>query len=370
MIKPSRRLNRVKRAFNAYQDRTGMVRLDRNEDPTGWEEERLNGFLSKIVPADVAAYADSTMLKEKLAYWLNVKDSCVHVTAGSDAAIKTVFETYVDEGDKIILQNPSWAMYTVYADIYRADPIFVPYTLSLRLPTQRIIDRISQGDIRLVVLANPNQPTATLIPKKALNEIVAVALRNDTIVVIDEAYYLFTPETALEFVDNFPNVIIVRTFSKAFGLAGLRLGYCIADQQRIEDLLLLRPVMDANSLALRFGEHVLDNFDWVQQRVQGVIEGRDYLFKELQQLGILVYPSATNFLLVKCQSVEGGNMLVLDVKKKGYLIKGTFTFFPLEACVRITVGPKILMETFWRDCREYFEKYGQPAMEGSSMSVS
>lgn len=357
MIKPSARLDRVERIFDPYQDRSGYVRLDRNEDPVGWEPEKFQAFLRSLTPHDFAAYSDSTVMAQKLCRWLGVGTDEVMVTAGSDGAIKILFETYIDEGDIVLVQNPGWRMYEVYSNMYRGRPMFAAYDDRLHLDTKAIIGRITSERIRLVLLANPNQPTGTLMSAQEVEDIVSCASRRGTVVAIDEAYHLFTNATALPLVARFPNLIVVRTFSKAFGLAGLRLGYCVANAQRIRELMLLRPVTDSNSIALKCAEFALDHIDWALGRTATFVEGREYLFRELSDNRVDTYPSHTNFLLVKCNSSDDAKAMMHHARQRKYLLKGPLNFPPLENHVRITVGPPDLMRKFWADCGETIIHY-------------
>lgn len=360
MIKPSKRLERVVRMFDPYQDRHDFVRLDRNEDPVGWEAEHFNAVVQSLTPYDLAAYSDSTEFIGKLAAWMNVQPAQVYVTAGSDAGLKNIFETYVDAGDVVVMQKPGWRMYDVYNDVYQGTPVFVDYGPELEFDTAKVLDLLNAGNVRLLILANPNQPTGTLIDKKVLEEIVATAQKYNTVVAIDEAYYLFSDETSVDLVDRYDNLIVVRTFSKAFGLASLRLGYCVANEARIKDLMLLRPVTDANGLALKIGEYALDHLDWILERVADFNAGRDYLYDRLTESGLKTFRSHTNFMLIRYDSLEQAKDVMAKTRAKNYLLKGPFTFSPLENCVRVTLGPKKLMEQFWQDCGEILIAANQP----------
>jgi histidinol-phosphate aminotransferase len=352
IIKPSHRLDRVKRVFDAYQDRKDYVRLDRNEDPSGWDSEHFETFRRSLMPYDLAAYADSTQFSAKLARWLDLPADWLLVTAGSDAAVKIIFETYVDAGDVVVMQDPCWRMYEVYNNIYRGQALFVPYDRDFRLDTAALRRSVREKPARLVVLANPNQPTGTLIDDGDVEAVIAEAANVGAVVVVDEAYHLFTQQTALACVERYENLIVTRTFSKAFGLAGLRLGYCVAQRERIAELSLLRPVTDSNSIALKCGEFALDHMDWIRERVADFIAGREFLYHEMSSAGIETFRSHTNFILMRCKSLDGGRELIAETRIRRYLLKGPFTSSPLENCVRISIGPLDLMRTFWFDCKD------------------
>lgn len=359
MILKSKRLEQVKRVFDPYQDRSRFVRFDRNEDPTGYSQVFFHKWLSSLTVHDIAAYADSTNLLEKLARWLKLSTDNLYISAGSDAVIKNIFETYIDQGQEVLFQNPCWRMYDVYASIYGAKVHQVTYNENLDFNFDEVMQKVQKSEIRMIILANPNQPTGTLFTKASLNNLLEECKKRNTIVVIDEAYHLFTDFTMAEAIHDYENLIVVRTFSKAFGMAGLRLGYALAQKDRINELMLLRPVTDSNSLALSFAEFLLDHREVVEAKIKDYVAGREYLYKVFGDAGLETYESYTNFLLIRCPSRELGQKILEETKEKGYLLKGVFTFFPLENCIRVTIGPQELMKRFWEDCQEILLKYGR-----------
>lgn len=363
MINKSQRLEKVRRIFDPYSDRSEYVRLDRNEDPIGYELDFFNGWKSELTVHDIAAYADSTVLVEKLSQWLKCNGDEIYISAGSDALIKNIFETYIDSGDIILTQKPAWRMYDVYAKIYGADCQCVCYNDEFVLDIDEIIKKLESENVKMLLLANPNQPTGTLIQSKDIETILSVAHKKNTLVIMDEAYHLFTDETAIEYTKMYDNLIIARTFSKAFGLAGLRIGYAVANPVRIEEMMTLRPVTDANSLALNFAGYLLDNINIVMNKINDFNNGREYLYKMLSQANINCQRSYTNFLLVPCLDEKSAKDLLSFAKSKKYLLKGPFKEEPINNYIRITVGPLVLMKSFWSDCGDAIVQYSVKAKE-------
>ncbi len=351
-IKASERLSRVKRLFDPYHDRRNYVRLDRNEDPVGWSTEHFEAFRASLTRYDFAAYADSNDFIAKVAKWCGVTPESILVTAGSDGAMNTLFETYVDEGDLIVMQDPSWRMYEVYNMIYKTRVAMVPYGPNLEFDTAKVLEHMRREFVRMVVLANPNQPTGTVIPDAEIEAIIAEGAERGTIVIMDEAYHLFTANTAVGWVNKYPNLFVVRTFSKAFGLAGLRLGYCVSNPERIRESSLLRPITDSNSIALKCGEYALDHLDWVKQRLADYNAGRDFLYRSMHDAGLETFPSHTNFVHVRCKSADDCRTAIAAARERGYLLKGPWMQVPLTNCLRISTGPLDLMQRFWNDCAE------------------
>jgi len=359
MIKYSERLNHVRRVFDPYKDREGHIRLDRNEDPVGYDADLFSAWKNQLNVHDIAAYADSTKIVQKLSQWLEVLPENIHVTAGSDGLIKTIFETYIDQGDNILLQKPSWRMYEVYASIYRAKVHHIHYDEDLTFDIDALIQSLKFNKIKMFMLANPNQPTGTSIDLDTLKYLISLAQQQGVLVVIDEAYYLFNDISVVSLINDFDNLIIARTFSKAFGLAGLRIGYAVAHTKRIQDLMILRPVTDSNSLAINFASYLLDHIDCVMRKVNDFNQGRDFLFERIQGSNILCHKSYGNFLLVACASELAAREIVKQIQTKKYLIKGPFSEFPLENYIRISTGPLSLMQSFWHECAQTIESFGK-----------
>lgn len=350
----SRRLADVHRSFEAYTDRRAIIRLDRNEDPDGWDLPHFTEWLGSLEPYDIAAYGDSTELVASLSNWTKLASNQILVTAGSDSAIKQIFETYLDEGDSVVALDPSWRMYAVYASAYRAQLVPVAHNNEFSHSLEQLCHQIRETRPKLVVLANPNQPTGAQFSESALQQILESLAGSHTILVVDEAYHMFSEVSGVGLISQSDRTIVVRTFSKAFGLAGLRVGYCLASQPRIADLQLLRPVTDSNSIALKAATYSLRHLDWVEKRVSSIIEGREFLYQALVNCGARTFPSATNFVLVACSSREEAGSLVQKCRARGFAIKGPLDFGNNFHFVRVSCGSVEVMHQFWHSCGDLF----------------
>jgi histidinol-phosphate aminotransferase len=324
--------------------------MDRNEDVIGWDEENLIEMLGRIRSSDLAAYHDSDHLERRIADWIGVLPTNLTVTAGSSEALEMIFEAYVDEGNNVLVLSPSYSLYEVFAAKCGARLIGFPFDSSLHVDVKSLIDAIVREQPRLIVIANPNQPTGTILGSFELGKIADAALNAGAILLIDEAYWLFTPESALNLIMDYPNVIVTRTFSKALGLAGLRLGYCAGPTERIAEVEKFRGVTKSNSIALLAAHYILDHLDWTLARVSHVIAGRDYLVDKFFESGLITFPSHANFVLLECASYESAVQLVASAREFGYAIRGPLSGYPLENFVRITAGPPDLMRQFWSQC--------------------
>lgn len=340
------RSSRVHRTVVSFEDRTGLVRMDRNEDVIGWEEHRLQEVLRQIDPTDLAAYHDADHVQAQIAQWLSVDSENVSITAGSSEAVQLVFETYLDEGGVVVALQPSYGLYEVFAAKCGGNIKGVPFDDELQIDVAAIVETIRGHSPSLVVIANPNQPTGSVLGIEDLRLLAEESLAVGAILLVDEAYSLFTPITALPLVGDFANVVVTQTFSKALGLAGLRFGYCVGDAARIVEINKLRPLTQSNSLALVVAEYVLDNLDWALERVDKIIEGREYLIARFREMELVTFDSHANFVLLKCVSLQDAQELVDEVRGRGFAIRGPLRGYPVDNFVRVTVAAPAIMQRF------------------------
>lgn len=350
MVAESQRLRNVVRVSDPFVDRRGLVRLDRNEDPDGWDPGHFSEWLSTLDPHDLAAYSEATELARKIASWQSISPDQIVVTAGSDAGIKLIFETYLDPGDSVLVLDPSWRMYDVWASVYQAQLVRVPFSAELSIEVDQIVAEIRRSNPRLVVIANPNQPTGGVLEVSDLERIADASDSVGSMTIIDEAYHLFSEVSAKRLLPRHESMLVVRTFSKAIGLAGLRIGYCLAAPERISELRLLRPIADASSLAIHAASFSLDHITWVNERISSIIRGREFLLEQLCLADIKSFPSETNFVLVACGSEDKAKMAVDQCRSRGYAIKGPLNVGPLTGMIRISIGSLGTMRSFWDQC--------------------
>jgi len=333
--------------------------MDRNEDVVGWDEENLTEMLGRIRPSDLAAYHDSDRLQERIADWLGVLPNNLTITAGSSEALEMVFETYVDEGTKVLVLSPSYSLYEVFAAKCGGQLVAFPFDADLNLDVSSLIETIFRERPRLVTIANPNQPTGTRLASVELRKIADAALAIGAMLLVDEAYWLFTHDSALSLITDYPNVVVTQTFSKALGLAGLRLGYCAGPADRIAEVEKFRGVTQSNSIALLAADYILDHLEWVLARISDVIAGRDYLVSKFSESGLITFASHANFVLLECSSRNSAIQLIDSSRASGFAIRGPLLGYPLENFVRITAGPLSLMEQFWSQCSSNIFEYAK-----------
>lgn len=346
MIEPKSHIAKLYRTPEYLEDRSRYVCLDRNERTAPFSPEVTAALMERVTPEMLVSYASPAALYQKLARWLGVDRERVLLTNGSDAAIKSVFETYVGAGDEVVFLSPTYAMYPVYSDMFGASKVSVAFGPDLGLNLEELLGRIGPRT-RLVAVVNPNQPTGTVIASDDMAKLVEHCARTETLLLVDEAYYPFHDETALPLTSRFSNLIVTRTFSKAWGLASVRLGYLVSHPENVAQLFKTKTVHDLNSFSVAFGEFAVDNDRVMWDYVAQVRAGRSYLERAFKALGLETLQSHANFLLIKMPDSQGVREMVEALKREGYLIRGPFGP-PLERCIRVTVGPEGQMRAFMR----------------------
>lgn len=325
----------VDRIRGGIETRLDKVRLDKNERLACFSNDFWQNVMAKIRQEHIFAYPETEPLYLKLANFLGVTTENLLVTAGSDFAIKAAFELFVNPEDEVIILEPTFAMVDVYCGLYNVKKIKIGYDSNLNLNIDKLIGSINEK-VSLVIIANPNSPTGTYIDNDVLKALLEKAKRFSIPVLIDEAYYGFCPFTAIDLLSIYNNLIITRTFSKTAGLAGLRIGYVVADSSLAKLLYRFRPMYEINSIAVLFALEILDNWKLVDEYIRATDAGKKYLLKEFKALSFKTIDTYANFIHVDF-GINKDNILS-GFRRDGILIRGGLGVKGFEGFTRISVG--------------------------------
>jgi histidinol-phosphate aminotransferase len=335
-------LRDIVRAPEDMRGRGRFVRLDRNERTTPFSDSEFQAMLSTLRQEHFSAYPDPSPLIDRLVAEVGLPADWVSLTNGSDAAIRKLFQTFVRPGDAVLLADPTYAMYPIYTQMFGAVVDRVAYRTDRTLDVSEFCGRLSSRP-RITALACPDQPTGAVLPLERLREIIAAASRHGALCIVDEAYYPFHPITAVGLVREFDNLAIIRTFSKIGGLAGLRLGYFVAQPEIGRLVDRVRGAHEVNAVAIQIGCFVIDHPEIGERGMRELEAGRAVLASVASDLGFGFPRSPANFQLLELPASVNPRALVASLKQLGYLIKGGFTHPSVERCVRVTLaGPEIL----------------------------
>jgi histidinol-phosphate aminotransferase len=356
MIEPNEHLKAIHRTSERMPERVGRVHMDLNERVTPFEPSIQAELLAQIRPELLCHYPDPSPLYERLSQHLGLPEDNIYVTPGSDAAIRMLFQTYLRPGDRVVFPDPTFAMYAVYSKIFQAQPSTVPYVKGRALDLHELHKRVADGP-RILAVANPDQPTGSVTPAEHLVALAAAAQNSDTLFIIDEAYYPFYPETAVDLVRRFDNVAVLRTFSKVGGLAGLRVGYLVASPAITGAITRVRGSFEVNTIAIALACHLLDHPSITQSYLRQVEQGREVLRQAAAELGLGFPPCPANFQLLQFAGLASTADLATELATRGYLVKGGFSAACVSDCIRVTLAGPELMTRFWRDCGDVLRRF-------------
>lgn len=340
MINPQLRVRQLVREHVTKINRLSKLRLDLNENIVGWPAELLRELVSAITPDDLSAYPETYALRSSIARCHNLSSAHVLLTAGSEMAIRYVFEAYLGVGCELLILDPSFAMFEVYGRLFEAEVVKVPFDTSLRVAMGDVLGRLTSRT-RVVAIANPNNPTGTVFCVDDLLMLLTRAAAIDCLVLIDEAYFYFYKDTMAPMISQFDNLVVTRTFSKAFGLAGVRLGYALAAPEVIGAASKLQPIDHANVLATKLGQYAIEHEELAWDYARDAVAGKAYLVGELRALGYKVIESHGNFILVDAGSDRSRFIQSLQQQ----VLLGTNVRLPFaNEYLKVTVGPVRQME--------------------------
>lgn len=336
MIEPKETIKNIWRPAPETESRTDIFRFDRNERTTLFTNEEFQSMLFRLTPYDFVAYGELEPFYQKTKDWLNVDRTNILFTSGSDTGIRAVYETFVEKGDEVAILVPTYAMFSAYTNMFGAREIQWKYNSDLTLDIQALISSIN-SKMKLITIANPNH-TGTVIEEADLIKIIETAKKFNCLVLLDEAYHHFYPKTMLKHINHFENLIIVRTFSKAFGIASLRIGLLVANKKMIDELYKVKLVHEINGVAAKIGCYLLDHIEIMQNYVEAVNKGKDVLYTRLSKLGWEVLKSEANFIFFKTSINVDPNLLISKLAERKLYIKGPFEKHPFSGHLRVTTG--------------------------------
>ena len=343
MTKMKEHLLDLERIGPRQNSRLEYLRLDMNENPCGLPRDFINTVLKELDAGSVSAYPQYDGLIKAIARHNKVPAENIILANGSDAAIKYIFDAYVSAKDKVLLTDPTFAMYPVYCSMFNAEALTVKYNADLSFPFEAFMRALDRG-VKLAVIINPNNPCGSVLGREKILQIIKKAKDNDILVLVDEAYFYYYQDSVIQEVKDYDNLIVLRTFSKLCGMAALRLGYAVVSSGIIDGLIKVKPTFDVNAVAVLFAERLLENPSIITRMVKQADEGKIYLSEILRNEGIEYCASRANFVLIKCAGRVG--RIIEDLEKNRILVAGPFRQDFLKDYIRVTVGDKPTMKKF------------------------
>ncbi len=337
MLKPRESIARMSPYHSPIVSRAGLS-LDLNESMAGCSL-RVLARLRSLSAADVSLYPEREVGERMVANFLGIAPEQVLLTNGVDEALALLFANYLDAGDELLFADPTFVMYPMLGQALGAQVVRLRSGEDLALPVTDFLRRISPRT-RVIAIANPNNPTGLATSRADLLKIAEAA--PDAAVLIDEAYFEFGGDTLIPDLASHPNLFVARTFSKAYGLAGLRLGVLTGATEQIAYIRRHSLPFNVNSVVLACLEEALADQAFVRNHVAQVKHGREQLEQLFDELGLRFWPSQTNFVLVRIG--PAAKMFVESMRRRGILVRDSSANPGCEGCVRITVGTPSQMD--------------------------
>ena len=346
MLKPRASVASLSPYHSPIGSRAGLS-LDLNESMAGCSP-RVLARLHSLSASEVSLYPQRELGEQLIANFLGLAPDQVLVANGMDEALSLLFTAYLSPGDELLFADPTFVLYPVLGHALGAQVVRLHSAGDLALPIAALLAHITPHT-RVIVIANPNNPTGLMAARADLLRIVEAA--PDAAVIIDEAYFEFSDgETLLPDLAGHSNLFVARTLSKAYGLAGIRIGVLTGAAQQIGYLRGLSLPFNVNSVALACLEEALADQPFVREHVADVKQSRRRLSHLLQEMGLRFWPSQTNFVLVRIGPKV--KAFVESIGRRGIQVRDSSAQPGCAGCVRITVGTPAQMDGLLQAIRE------------------
>lgn len=321
--------------YEAQPQKDSLVKLDANENPFDFPSFLREEIYQRLRSRSFARYPDPLAgeLREALAQYTGVRAEEIVAGNGSDELILNLALAF-GSGGQVVIATPTFSMYRIHGLIAGALPVEIPRRKTgFGLDLDSLCRAAASNKTRLVFLCSPNNPTGNVIPRE---DLVMILEHSHALVVVDEAYIDFGGQSCLPLLKNYPHLAILRTFSKAFGLAGLRIGYLLGNQEVIKELLRVKQPFNLSVFAQVAACVALTYRAEFLKVINVITEYRDKLAQEMASLsGVTVFPSAANFILFRTPLTA--NVVFHRLLQEGVLVRNLHG--PgLEECLRVTVG--------------------------------
>lgn len=308
------------------------LRLDFNEN-TFAPSPRVFARLQQLTAEGLTVYPEREPVERIVAQHLGVESNHVILTNGVDEAIHLMACAFLDEGDEALICTPTFFMYDVSIGMMTSGLVKVQTDDSLEFPFERFLAAITPRT-KLIIIASPNNPTGATVSREHLLAIAAAAPQ--AVLMVDEAYFHFFGDTVLADIATVPNLVVARTFSKAYGLASLRIGALFANPRLIGFLHKVSSPYNVNGLALAVLPEALADKDYLTWYITQVHQGRERVFAALRELSVRTWPSAANFVLMDIGPRH--KELCTRMRERGVLLRDRSADPGCDGYVRITVG--------------------------------
>lgn len=330
--------------FFDQNERKNYLRLDLNENPGGLPQHFISETLKEVTPQLVSQYPETLQFTEVVAKHIGTDISHICITNGSAEAIRYVIQAFTSEKGRIVGVVPSYFMFQVYSEMYGRNFIKVPYNDDLSFSIENILSELT-SDTQLLILLNPNNPMGNVYSDDEFETLFKACQEKQITLLVDEAYHYFYPKTFVKYALNNRRVLVTRTFSKLFSMAGCRLGFVCGHPQDIQYVQKFCTPHNTNALAMLLAQKILTTPGMIDELVMKFNEGRKYLINMLDTNGYRHKGEAGNFIFIEPKT-DAIRVVNLMKNEKKILIKYYPNVGEFGNCLRVSIGEKCFMEKF------------------------
>jgi len=324
----------------------GYLRLDKSERQADFPKKYFDKFIKSLTQSDFSFYPNTVELTKLIAKYNNVNSENINISFGSDYIIKSWFEVFAFNGSNIVTTNPCFPMYKVYADMYDSKLKYINYNKNLQFFITDLINKIDDKT-SFVVLANPNSPIGDFKSIEDIEHLIKYTNKKRIPVLIDEAYYEYNNYiTCIDLIKRYDNIGICRTFSKAFGGAGCRIGYGISSIDISILLNKVKPTFEACGPSIKFCEFVLNNENLSREYVESVIDEKSIIVNVLRSKQFDVIDSKSNWIHFNNSNDNNDTDKILSKHKVSYKNNLSIPHDKRHNWIRMSIIPKLNNEKF------------------------
>lgn len=325
-------------------ERKEYLRLDLNENPGGLPQDFIEKVLSEVNPQFVAQYPETLHFTEVLADFLHTDVSHLCLVNGSAEGIRYIIQAFTSPTGRIVGVVPSYFMFQIYSEMYGRNFVKVPYNEDLSISIDNIIKELTD-ETQMLILLNPNNPMGNVYSDEEFETLFIICKEKKITLLIDEAYHYFYPKTFIKYALNNRRVLVTRTFSKLFSMAGCRLGYVCGHPDDIKYVQKLCTPHNTNAFAMLFAEKILTTPGILDELIEKFNGGRRYLTESLDKYGYRHKGEAGNFIFIEPKTDAATVVDRMKTEKK-ILIKVYPNVGEFGNCLRVSIGEKHYMEIF------------------------
>ncbi|MFC2091385.1 histidinol-phosphate transaminase [Elusimicrobiota bacterium] len=333
----SQKIRKLK-AYRVESIAAGEIKLDAQENPYDLDKRVRSLIDAQISRTSLNRYPDPRYrrLKKQVARYCGVSDDNILVGNGSDELIMDLFMCCGGPGRTAVFPEPTFSMYRILSDLTDTRHTGIKMDSEFRLPWKKIV----QADPDIVFIAYPNNPTGNCFSR---DKIIKIIEQTDALVVVDEAYYEFSGKTFVKYIKKYKNLVVLRTFSKAFSLAGIRCGYIAANNDFLKQLRKVQLPYNMSILNQKILQVVMEESPHVLKSTEKILESRSRMYSRLKKIpSLTLYPSDANFILMKLKNIDA----VLTRLKKNRIAVRKFSSADLQDHLRVTIGTEEENESF------------------------